>query len=113
MVNMAPEDFYCLHSDLCKTLANARRQQILGVLREDELSVSQMVEATGIPQSNLSQHLGLLRSKGILKVRRDGAHAYYSISNPKIVAAFDLISEVLAEALASQNAAVGAAMNGR
>lgn len=92
------ESFYCLHSEICKTLANAKRQIILGALRDRELSVSQLVNETGIPQSNISQHLALLRANGVVRSRREGAHVFYAISNPKIIQAFDLITEVMQEA---------------
>jgi DNA-binding transcriptional ArsR family regulator len=92
-------DFYCLHSDLCKTLANEKRQRILDALRRGERTVSELQARTEIPQATLSQHLGILRTKGVVIARRDGAHVHYSISNPKIFQAFDLISEVMAEQL--------------
>lgn len=90
-------DFYCMHSELCKTLANDKRQMILGALRADELSVGQLVERTGIQQANLSQHLSIMRSHGVVNTRRDGTRVYYSISNPKLIQAFDLITEVMQE----------------
>lgn len=108
---MANRDFYCLHSDLCKTLANPKRQEILDALRGGESTVNELVERTGIAQANLSQHLAILRNKGIVNARRDGIRVYYSITNPKIVQAFDLISEVLEEALADQNKTVRNAIN--
>ena len=92
-------DFYCMHSELCKTLANDKRQMILGALRGDELSVGQLVDATGISQANLSQHLSIMRSHGVVNTRRDGTRVYYSISNPKLIQAFDLITEVMQESL--------------
>ncbi|MDZ4654908.1 MAG: metalloregulator ArsR/SmtB family transcription factor [Coriobacteriia bacterium] len=101
------KDFYCLHSELCKTLANEKRQRILGALREGELTVSQLVEATDTSQANTSQHLSLLRSKGVVNARREGVHVYYAIANPKIIQAFDLITEVMQETLAAQNRNAG------
>ncbi len=92
-------DFYCLHSELCKTLANDKRQMILGALRDGELTVGQLVESTGIAQANLSQHLKLMRTHGVVNVRRDGTRAFYSISNPKLIQAFDLITEVMQESM--------------
>jgi len=92
-------DFYCLHSELCKTLANDKRQMILGALRDGELTVGQLVETTGIAQANLSQHLKLMRTHGVVNVRRDGTRAFYSISNPKLIQAFDLITEVMQESM--------------
>ena len=98
--------FYCMHSDLCKTIANPRRQQILGTLRDREMSVSELQAATGMTQSNLSQHLSILRTKGVLRARREGAFTYYSIAHPKIVAAFDLITEVMKDMLAERGQAM-------
>lgn len=110
---MIKKEFYCLHSDLCKTLSNPKRQEILDTLRKKELTVNELVEKIGISQANLSQHLAILRAKGIVTSRREGINVYYSISNPKIIKAFDLISEVLQEAIASQSKTVGTAIGRR
>jgi len=99
--------FFCLHSDLCKTLAQPKRQKILYALHERELTVSQLVDATGISQANLSQHLAILRSKGVLNTRRNGKFVSYQVANPKIIKAFDLITEAMEEILKSQTRVVG------
>ena len=99
---MHDEAFYCLHSDVCKTLANAKRQMILGSLRDYELTVSDIQQQTGIPQATLSQHLAILRTHGLVRARRDGSRIFYSIANPKILVAFDLITEVMQETLGEQ-----------
>lgn len=101
-------DFYCMHSELCKTLANDKRQMILGALRDAERSVGQLVALTGIPQANLSQHLSIMRAHGVVHARRQGTHVYYSISNPKLIQAFDLITEVMQESI-DERAEYGAA----
>lgn len=93
-------DFYCLHSEMCKTLANEKRQRILDAIRDTERSVSDLQARTGIPQATLSQHLAILRAKGVVSSRREGSRVHYSIANPKIIQAFDLISEVMAEQMA-------------
>ncbi len=106
---MEDAEFYCLHSELCKTLANAKRQMILGSLRADELTVSELQERTGIPQATLSQHLSILRSAGVVRTRRDGNRVYYAITNPKIIQAFDLITEVMQETLEHRKGTVDGA----
>ncbi len=108
---MKRKDFYHIHSDVCKTLSNPKRQEILDNLRQKEMTVTELVNVTGISQANLSQHLAILRTKGIVSDRRDGINVYYSISNPKIIKAFDLISEVLQDALSSQSETVKAGIN--
>ena len=103
---MKRKDFYNIHSDVCKTLANPKRQEILDNLRDKEMTVNEIVAKTGISQANLSQHLALLRTKGIVSTRRDGINVYYAIANSKIIQAFDLISQVLNDSLLSQTKTV-------
>ncbi|MHB8966559.1 MAG: ArsR/SmtB family transcription factor [Coriobacteriia bacterium] len=104
---MDDERFYCLHSELCKTLANAKRQMILEALRVGERSVTEITAATKIPQTTLSQHLSIMRSKGVVSSRRAGSSVYYSLTSPKILQAFDLITEVMREAADDRNNAIG------
>jgi len=103
---MKKEDFYDLHADFCKTLSNPRRQSIIDTIRKNEMTVSSLVKKTGISQANLSQHLAILRAKGVVHARREGNNIYYSIKNPKIMEAYDLISEVLKESIQSRNKTV-------
>ncbi|HAX18168.1 MAG TPA: transcriptional regulator [Actinobacteria bacterium] len=93
------EEFFLLHSELCKTISNPKRQAILFSLKEKELNVRELVDKTGISQSTISQHLAILKDKGIVQVRKQGSNSYYSISNPKIMKAYDLMSEVLEEVI--------------
>ena len=102
--------FYALHSDVCKTLANPKRQMILDQLREREMTVNELVDLTGITQANLSQHLAILRSKGIVSTRRQGINVFYSIADPKIIKAFDLISDMIKDTLKSQTETVKSAI---
>ncbi|MDH4219040.1 MAG: metalloregulator ArsR/SmtB family transcription factor [Candidatus Aminicenantes bacterium] len=108
---MKKKDFYLLHSEVCKTLANPKRQEILDNLRQKDMTVNELVKKTGISQANLSQHLALMRSKGILSTRREGNNVHYSLSNSKIIKAFDLISEVLRDSLSTQSQAVKSAID--
>jgi DNA-binding transcriptional ArsR family regulator len=103
-------DFYCLHSEMCKTLANEKRQRILDAIRDTELSVSDLRARTGIPQATLSQHLAILRAKGVVNSRREGSHVHYSVANPKIIQAFDLISEVMVEQMAVRKGTIDGAL---
>ena len=103
---MKKESFYNLHAEMCKTISKPRRQSILDTIRGGELTVSELIKKTGISQVNLSQHLAILRSKGVVKTRRDGNNIYYSISNIKIIEAYDLISEVLEDSTTSREKAI-------
>lgn len=85
------------HAELCQTLASPVRLEILNLLRGDEQRVSELAEATGLNQANVSQHLAVLRNKRIVSTRREGTNVYYRVANPKMIRACDLIREVLAE----------------
>jgi len=108
---MRKESFYHLHSDIWKTIANPRRLAIIDMIHKGEMTVSTLVKKIGISQANLSQHLAILRSKGVVRTRREGNNIYYSIANPKIIEAYDLISEVLKESTSSRSKTVSNAFD--
>lgn len=93
------EKIYELQADICKTFSNAKRMEILNVLKDRERSASDLVEAIGLSKANLSQHMAVLRSKGVVLARREGLNIFYRISNPKIIQACDLMREVLLDQL--------------
>ncbi len=84
-------------ADVCKTLANPKRLEIIHALKGGEKSVSELVEILQIPKANVSQHLSVMRNKGVLKSRKNGVNVYYSISSPKVIKACILMREVLAD----------------
>ncbi len=90
---------YTLQAEISKTLANPIRLAILHTLNGCEKSVNELTDIIGISQSNLSQHLALMRQKGIVKTRKQGTSIYYSVTNPKINQACDMVREVLLDQL--------------
>jgi ArsR family transcriptional regulator, virulence genes transcriptional regulator len=66
---------------LLAALANEHRLAILCALVEGERSVGTLVEAVGLTQSALSQHLAKLRAAGIVATRRDAQTIYYRIAS--------------------------------
>jgi DNA-binding transcriptional ArsR family regulator len=91
-----------LQADICQTLANPKRLQILSLLKKGELAVGEMVKAMRIAKANLSQHLSIMRQKGILLTRREGTTIYYRLARPKITEACGIMREVLLDSLADQ-----------
>ncbi len=86
-----------LHAAICKTFASPWRLRIVEALGDRECTVSQLVEVLGISKSNVSQHLGIMREKGVVEARRDGGYVFYRLSNPKVLQACRLMREVLLE----------------
>ena len=92
-----PGEVYELHANICSVFSNPKRLEIIDILRDGEKSVSEIMKRTKISKTNLSQHLSLMRDRGIVTSRREGQNIYYSISNTKIIQAYDLMLEVLRE----------------
>ena len=93
------DQVYELHADICSTLANPKRLRIINTLREKELSATELLAVLKVPKANLSQHMTVLRQKGIVAARRQGNTVYYRLARPKILKAFDLMRELLFEVL--------------
>ncbi len=93
-----------LHASVCKGLADPKRLLIINALRDGERTVSELCDAAGITQANASQHLAVLRDKGLVDARRDGQWMYYSVTSHKIIQAMDLLREVMADQMPTSRA---------
>lgn len=90
-------EFAELHAQICKGLADPKRLLILNALRDGERSVSDLCDELNLPQANVSQHLAVLRDRGLAETRRDGQRIFYAVSSEKIIQAMDLLREVMHE----------------
>jgi len=86
-----------MQAEICKTLTNPKRIEILNALRNEEKTVTELVTALGASKANVSQHLAVMRHKGILSARRVGVNIYYRVVNTKVIEACSLMKEVLFE----------------
>lgn len=84
-----------MQEEVFKTLANQKRLEILQLLNQKELSVTEMVDMLGVNQANLSQHLSLLRKLRLVSTRKDGLHVYYRLSDKRIAAVINQLREFL------------------
>jgi ArsR family transcriptional regulator len=92
-------ELYRLHASICKGLADPKRLLIIDALRHGERTVSELCEELDLAQANMSQHLAILREKGLVIARREGQYSYYSLTSPKTVQAVDLLRAVMVEQL--------------
>jgi DNA-binding transcriptional ArsR family regulator len=86
-------------ADFFKALAHPARIRILEHLRNGEKSAGEVLEALGLEQSNGSQHLAVLRNRGIVVARREGANVVYSVRDPMLYKILDLLREYFYEHL--------------
>jgi len=90
---------YEMQAEISKTIAHPIRIAILHCLKDGEKTVNALVKTIGASQSNISQHLALMRQRQIVKTRKSGSTIYYRVSSPKISQACDMVREVLIEQL--------------
>ncbi len=77
-----------------KAMSHPLRLKILYILGNQEVSVQEIVEQVGTSQSNISQHLAILRDKGILASRKDANRVYYRVGDARTLRLIGLMREV-------------------
>jgi len=80
-----------------EVLGEPARLTLLNALRAGEQTVGDLVEATGLRQSNVSKHLSTMAEEGLLTRRRDGVHVYYALDDPTLGALCMLVKTRLQE----------------
>lgn len=77
-----------------KAISNPLRLKILCVLGDQEISVQDIVDQVGTTQSNISQHLAIMRDKDILATTKVANRVYYRISDPRMLKLIRMMREV-------------------
>jgi DNA-binding transcriptional ArsR family regulator len=72
-------------AEVLKAVAHPVRLQIVELLQAGEMCVGDIVEALGGKQAITSQQLNMMKDKGVLGCRRDGARVYYHIENKNVI----------------------------
>ena len=95
MAAPSEQRIFKLQSEICKVLSNPGRLLLLHALRDGEKTVTELMSETGIKQANVSQHLTMMRVRGMVTQRRDGNSVYYRISDQRIIKACDVMQSFL------------------
>lgn len=90
-----------------RVLSDLMRLKILHALGDKEMNVSDLVDATGAGQANVSKHLGVMLDAGIVARRKDGLNAFYKVSDETIFELCDVVCSQLKEQLESRRAVFG------
>ena len=77
-----------------KAMSHPLRLKILCVLGDKEVSVQDIVDQVGTSQSNISQHLAILREKGVLVTRKDANRVYYRVGDQRTLQLVSMMREV-------------------
>lgn len=91
------EALFTQQEEIFKVIANQKRLEIIQLLTHGELHVNEMVSMLGVSQSNVSQHLSLLRQSNIVITRKNGTSVYYRLADTRIAEACSLIRQFLAD----------------
>jgi ArsR family transcriptional regulator len=84
-----------LQAEILRTLARPRRLEILHRLADGPAEVGRLATDIGASQPNVSQHLGVLRSAGIVEADRDGREVRYRLTDPDVMVACGIMRTVL------------------
>ena len=82
--------------EFAKALADPTRQGIMSLICCRELSVGDIVEAVGVRQPTVSHHLAILRDAGLVSVRSEGKHTYYTLNQGRVALCCGNLIEVFA-----------------
>ena len=96
-----------IQAEFCKAMGNATRLEIMHILRERPLTVTELIEKTGSTQSAVSRHLAVLRSVSVVTAERRGNEMLYQLTDKKIGEVCDLVQTVLKEQSEKQNITLG------
>jgi len=91
------DQIYAYHAEMCQVLSHPKRLEAINVLRDGEMSVTDLSQKLGLTVGNLSQHLSMMKERHVLLTRKEGNMVYYRIANPKLIRCFDMMREMLFE----------------
>jgi ArsR family transcriptional regulator len=77
-----------------KAISHPLRLKILCIVGDQEVCVQDIVEAVGTSQSNISQHLAILRDKGVLTTRKDANRVFYRVADQRTLQLIVMMREV-------------------
>lgn len=98
------KDLYRRHADFCKVLSHPTRLQIIDILHEREMTVTDLATKLQVAVGNLSQHLSLMKQRGVLESRKEGNSVIYRLAIPKMMQACCLIRQILYEQMQHESA---------
>ena len=96
------EEVNLLHAQMCQGLADPTRILILYLLAESPRHVTELAEMSGASQPTVSRHLKVLRDRGLVTATREGNTIRYTLRDPRVIQALDLLRAVMADVLSEQ-----------
>ena len=107
------DQIYQYHADMCQVFSHPKRLEAINILRDGEMTVTELSQKLGLTVGNLSQHLSMMKERHILLSRKEGNMVYYRILNPKLIRCFDMMQEMLFEQIRQDAALIEAKQGNR
>lgn len=97
------DEIVLMHARLCQALADPKRLLLVTALREGPRTVGELCAELDLPQANASQHLAVLRERGVVRAERAGSNVVYCLRGEKVVQALDLLRSFMHDQLQEQS----------
>ena len=91
------KQIYTYHAEMCQVFSHPKRLEVIDLLRDGEMTVSELAQKLGLTSGNLSQHLSLMKTRHILLTRKEGNQVFYRTANPNLIECFEMMQEMLFE----------------
>jgi DNA-binding transcriptional ArsR family regulator len=99
MQSLTDQEIGLIHYHVCEGIGDPHRLRLLYLVAEQPRNVTELTEALDIAQPTVSHHLRILRERGLVTTERDGTSIYYSLNDPRILEAMELLRNVVADLL--------------
>lgn len=88
---------FALFSEVFAALAHPKRLEIIHILGGGQHTAGELVEKTGLSKANVSQHLNILKARGLVHCEKCGTFCHYRLTTPKVLEACELMRQVILE----------------
>jgi len=99
MSTISEDEAVLLHRYICEGVGDPKRLRLLYLVADHPRKVSELTELLGVSQPTVSHHLRILRDRGLVEAHKEGTTVYYSLSNPRILEALDMMRAIVAQFL--------------
>ena len=96
---VSEQEIELLHHYVCEGVGDPKRLMLLYLVSEQPRNVTELTEILDVAQPTVSHHLRILRERGLVTAERDGTSIYYSLGDPRILKAMDIMRSVVADML--------------
>jgi DNA-binding transcriptional ArsR family regulator len=103
---MTEEEIILFHRYVCEGIGDPKRLRLLYLVSERARNVTELTQALDIGQSTVSHHLRILRERGLVTAERDGTSIYYSLGDPRILDAIEILRSFMADLLTERASVV-------